>query len=223
MRWNAKKHSTVRLYNNILTFQCLSVKSITWHWKHYGITAVTSAKGGATKYQLPTYTILKCFSIFEHQVSFAFLLTLTDDLPLVLWLLCGKKAQGVRILLQSSVSTITSITNKIYRVVWGCKKNSLLTFFVASLLLISVERKDKCTAAFSEGVLLLFIFYISNFIFSVSVFRRKVLSYWFWMPRPLLSWAELRSMSIFHMGPMECLTRWARCATVWCSTANCWK
>lgn len=42
------------------------------------------------------------------------------------------------------------------------------------------------------------------------------------MRRPSLSWAERRSLSISHMGPTVCLTRWARFATLCNSVANCW-
>lgn len=59
---------------------------------------------------------------------------------------------------------------------------------------------------------------LSSFYFS----RRIVHSCLFWMPRPSQNWAELKSLSISHMGPMVCLTRWARTDGVCNSGANCW-
>lgn len=79
---------------------------------------------------------------------------------------------------------------------------------------IIIARREICDLFFP-----LPITYSSS---SVSVSRRKVLSCLFWMPRPSLSWAEQRSLSISHMGPMVCLTRWARFATLCNSVANCW-
>lgn len=70
-----------------------------------------------------------------------------------------------------------------------------------------------------KGDLFLYITYLNS---SVSVSRRKVLSFLFWMPRHSLNWAELRSLSISHTGPTVCLTRWARCAAVCSSAVNCW-
>uniref|UniRef100_A0A672JHW9 Beta,beta-carotene 9',10'-oxygenase-like n=1 Tax=Salarias fasciatus TaxID=181472 RepID=A0A672JHW9_SALFA len=43
----------------------------------------------------------------------------------------------------------------------------------------------------------------------------------FWMPRPSLSWAEQRCLSISRTDSTVCLMRWARCATACNSVANC--